>query len=371
MRFPAYWKEQHGNNPEARLIHSLTYDAARGVVVLFGGYNNEILSSDTWEYDGISWRPITPTDPENDGNPEARSFHSLTYDSARGVVVLFGGDGDNGRFLSDTWEYDGTSWKEITPTDPEGETAILAHAGLPSLTYDSARGVVVLFGGREGSGSDSTSFSDTGECRRCQLDRNHPHRPREAMAVLQRATCTASPTIRPAVWWFCLGALIVSLAYPTLGNTTVPAVTEITPTDPENDGNPSGRFFDRLTYDAARGVAVLFGGHEASDPTDPTRISYLSDAREYDGISWKQITPIDPENDGNPSGRSFHGLTYDAARGVVVLFGGYESGSLLRPRYCDGFLSDTWEYGGFIGGFALPLSKTKFLNLFLCISWFQ
>ena len=34
---------------------------------------------------------MTPTDPEGDGNPSARQNHSLTYDATRGIVVLFGG----------------------------------------------------------------------------------------------------------------------------------------------------------------------------------------------------------------------------------------------------------------------------------------
>ena len=54
-------------------------------MILFGG------GDDTWEYDGLSWRQITPTDPEDDGSPSARFSAGLTYDAARGVVVLFGG----------------------------------------------------------------------------------------------------------------------------------------------------------------------------------------------------------------------------------------------------------------------------------------
>ena len=55
---------------------------------------------------------ITPEDPEGDGNP---SGGALIYDAARGIVVLFGGSSGQ------PWEYDGTSWTEITPTDPEGD----------------------------------------------------------------------------------------------------------------------------------------------------------------------------------------------------------------------------------------------------------
>ena len=57
--------------------------------MLYGGNDGQRLN-DTWEWDGVSWELITPTDPEGDGNPSARDSHALTYDVSRGRVVLFG-----------------------------------------------------------------------------------------------------------------------------------------------------------------------------------------------------------------------------------------------------------------------------------------
>ena len=58
----------------------------------------------------IELEKIIPTDPERDENPSARSNHSLIYDDARDVMVLFGGFGDfdsnnTNPLLADTWEY--------------------------------------------------------------------------------------------------------------------------------------------------------------------------------------------------------------------------------------------------------------------------
>ena len=39
---------------------------------MFGGYDGTSYLSDTWEYDGNSWREITTTDPEGDGDPSNR-----------------------------------------------------------------------------------------------------------------------------------------------------------------------------------------------------------------------------------------------------------------------------------------------------------
>ncbi|MCK4340256.1 MAG: hypothetical protein KAY37_00855 [Phycisphaerae bacterium] len=70
----------------------MAYDSARGVVVLFGGG-----LGDTWEWDGDQWAY------QSVSGPSPRCSHAMAYDSARGVTVLFGGTA--GTTYSDTWEY--------------------------------------------------------------------------------------------------------------------------------------------------------------------------------------------------------------------------------------------------------------------------
>ena len=82
----------------ARYGHALAYDSARFRTVLFGGAGNIGVLSDTWEWDGTTW-----TQKSLATSPPARSSHALAYDSARGRTVLFGGRPDSGLF-SDTWE---------------------------------------------------------------------------------------------------------------------------------------------------------------------------------------------------------------------------------------------------------------------------
>ena len=58
-----------------------------GKVLLYGGsrikkYTQGWYSiglDDLWEYNGISWKKLTPTDPENDGNPAEKSEHAMVY----------------------------------------------------------------------------------------------------------------------------------------------------------------------------------------------------------------------------------------------------------------------------------------------------
>lgn len=118
--------------------HAMAYDSARGVVVLFGGEGWDGHLDDTWEWNGTNWTQLSPPN-----RPSARSVHAMAYDSARGVVVLFGGLDGSGTHRDDTWEWDGTNWMQRGPASQPPARA--GHA----MAYDSAREVTVLFGGSD------------------------------------------------------------------------------------------------------------------------------------------------------------------------------------------------------------------------------
>ena len=82
----------------------MAYDAARGEVVLFGGFGHARLG-DTWTWDGTDWTKQHPAH-----SPDARQEMGMTWDDARGHVILFGGF--DGAALGDTWTWDGTDWSE-------------------------------------------------------------------------------------------------------------------------------------------------------------------------------------------------------------------------------------------------------------------
>ncbi len=82
------WSLRTNDGPRARASHALAYDSARGVTVLFGGFNYETRSGfgDTWEWDGNAWMQRFPTT-----SPAPRWGPVMVYDSVRNVTVLFGG----------------------------------------------------------------------------------------------------------------------------------------------------------------------------------------------------------------------------------------------------------------------------------------
>src|ERR1051326_8646675 len=77
---------------------------------------------------------------------------------------------------------------------------------------------------------------------------------------------------------------------------------------PRGTAGPPPRRSDALVYDAARGVAVLFGGSDGTNSNGETW--------ELAGTTWSRRA-------GNPSARALHAMSYDATRNVSVLFGGY------------------------------------------------
>ncbi len=138
------WTLQHpATSPPPRFGASMAYDAATGTVVLFGGYGcggGCGMLGDTWTWDGTTWTQQHPAT-----SPSARYYESMAYDAARGNVVLFGGSfcGCTGAgMLNDTWTWDGTTWTQQVPaTSPPASW----HA---AMTYDTATGNTVLFGGQ-------------------------------------------------------------------------------------------------------------------------------------------------------------------------------------------------------------------------------
>jgi hypothetical protein len=113
----------------------MTYDAATGQVVLFGGAENASFFHDTWTWDGTDWTKQHPIH-----SPTPREYAGMTYDAAAGQVVLFGGSTAIGEFVADTWTWDGTEWSQQQPTH---SPSARDEAG---MSYDG-HGQVVLFGG--------------------------------------------------------------------------------------------------------------------------------------------------------------------------------------------------------------------------------
>src|SRR5437773_7108391 len=123
-------------SPSGRDASEMTFDAADGKIILFGGYD---LSSgwlnDTWTFSAGSWTQLTPS-----VSPQPRASPTLAYDAIDGYVLLFGGNGNRG-YLNDTWTFLGGSWTQLVPSvSPPSRD-------LPAIAYDGKGGYIVIFGG--------------------------------------------------------------------------------------------------------------------------------------------------------------------------------------------------------------------------------
>jgi hypothetical protein len=122
-------------------------------VVLFGGItpggiNGTTPHNDTWAFAGGAWTEISTG---ASGSPESRDYAAMTYDSADGYILLFGGYDPNlcptfdpdeypACFLGDTWNYSAGVWTQLFIAGPTARY-------MAQMTFDSEDGYVLFFSG--------------------------------------------------------------------------------------------------------------------------------------------------------------------------------------------------------------------------------
>ncbi len=260
--------------PVGRQRHAMVYDTARGVSVLFGGIdvNSSSVSDtnatygDTWEFDGLAWQQKFPAH-----SPSARYGHAMTYDSARGVTVLFGGraqiSGQTTCF-NDVWEWNGSDWSLVATVGASPSPR--AYHG---MAYDSARRAHVMHGGLFVFLVEGDTWEYNGAARTWLLRSQ----------------------------------------------------------DPAGNG-PSSRFWFQMVFDAARDRTLLFGGTQNT-------VAQFGDTWVWDGHlgAWAQLNPS-----AHPSPRQLYTLAYDSIRKVVLLQCGQHPSDnypLVNDR-------ESWEWDG-------------------------
>jgi hypothetical protein len=122
-----------------------------GKLVLFGGvtgqYSTALTVNETWEFDGTTWTQRTPTHA-----PSARGSAAMATVGDR--IVLFGGQTQNAGYLGDTWVWDGDDWSQIETATEPSPRAYAATGGLGS-TMVVAGG---LGGGQTAEAQDTWVF---------------------------------------------------------------------------------------------------------------------------------------------------------------------------------------------------------------------
>ncbi|HEY6239047.1 MAG TPA: kelch repeat-containing protein [Thermoplasmata archaeon] len=241
--------------PPARWGGSLAYDPVDAALVLFGGTDGTGYNGDTWTFNGSGWYHASTV------GPSPRAFAQMAFDALDGYVVLFGGAqgsaaGTGWTVDSDTWEYRGGVWQNITTQLP---IAPPPTAG-GSATYDSADQALLLFGG--------SSIAPNGAPGTC-----YPNGATWTFAggswTSVAATTVPAGQMLPMEAFDAVDHLVLVFG----GAQSVGGVCQVTAgtwsyvgggwsnlTGPAS-ASPAGRDAGAVTFDGAEGVVLLFGGN--------------------------------------------------------------------------------------------------------------
>lgn len=247
------WTLRATTGPSPRVMNAMAFDENRCVVVLFGGVEEpgEVgdYLNDTWEWDGTSWTEKCQNCP-----PTTRNSGGMVYDSTRQVVLLFGGYAPG--LLNDTWEWNGTDWTQVFTTTRPSRRSDFAMA------YDHARNRTVVFGGSLqpvlcGARSDETWELDmsVSPATWTQVATSIQPSPRETTMVYDSAR---SVMVLFGGTEACPSVSNLGDTWEYDGTTWSPLATPTAPLP---------RHSYALAFDSIREEVILFGG--ASSPTSP------------------------------------------------------------------------------------------------------
>lgn len=230
------WQIEPTSLVPSRRAYPAAVTAHNGALFLFGGQGSGVLR-DTWQFDGTVWKELYPS-----VSPPARTRALLAFDSVRSEVVLYGGLTNNGTPLTDTWIWNGTTWTAKAPTTNPGPTTTTG-----AMLYDPVRNRTWFLDAEAGNGPSAKLWSWDGST---------------------------------GQWTFVAA-----------------------PGGPPSCTSPS------FAFDPVRKVSVMFGGTGRDDTWT------------WDGTSWLKLLPLT-----RPPGRQGAGLAWDSRRERLVLFGGQTLG---------------------------------------------
>ena len=305
--------------PSVRDQLEMAYDPVTRAVVLFGGYEPQVAAAgDTWTFSNGSWTDLST---QFSSSPPARWGDSLTWDSADGYVLLFGGRNTTS-FFNDTWAFNGSAWARLPTNVSPSPREYMAMAD------DMLDGYVVATGGGignlpVGSGSPWTFFNDTWTFRSGQWTNQtnssggtglvstvaYDANDREVVAL---GTPTADGTLAcpgPAYTW-------------TFANGTWTNLSA-------SKGMTSPRvLFPAMVYDPYTSSVILFGGKTRDGGgCDAADFTYAFASGHWSNLS-ANLSAV-------PGNRDAAASAFDPAFGGIVLFGGtWDSYSL--------YFNDAW-----------------------------
>ena len=294
--------------------HLIYHDGQRRLLML-GAYQAPDMPELTplWEWDKTDWKLVPVT-----GAPPMRTLSAAVYDSRRNRIVMYGGLGRAGLDdpRSDTWEWDGRRWLQM----PDAGAGSRDHH---SMAYDEARGRTVMYGG-------ASSIGDA------PAKREFPTDTWEWDGRSWTRIETPGPGARSGAGMVYDSARKCIVLFGGVGGSSGNAMrfrdtwtwdgaswTKVT------EEGPVGRNGHAMVFDARGGVVLMWGGTVGS--------AHLDDMWRWDGGRWTEI----PVGGSKPGKRTGAEMVYDAARKLVVLYGGR-----IRENGVVRTSGEMWEWHG-------------------------
>lgn len=300
------WVRVNATEPSPRTAPGMAYHEASRRTILFGGmigldWPNVGAHGETLAWNGTVWTTLDPG-----GQVPFKRFETpLTYDSARGRIVLHSGAAiewsPSNHHIPGTYEFDGTDWYFVHPTGP-----LARHAH--GLVYDAARNVTVMIQGKHGM-DDLWEWNSTAATWTHRLNGQMPSRGWAGAAY--------DPVRQRVVVFGGYSADFIKLGDTWEWDGTSWELRAPTQPQPAGPGERNGA---QLAWDPVRQRVVMVGGESYT--------AQHSDMWEWTGSSWtpRQATGLTP--------RVNHALAYDTHRSRLIAVCGVRGGSSL---------GDTWE----------------------------
>lgn len=289
--------------PSPRSLARMAWNAASHQAVLFGGRGvldqaTGVLhaSDETWIWNGGKWVQQFPLT-----TPPARAAHTMVYDSARGRIVMFGGRQEPASlnapavYLNDTWAWKHGNWTRI---ESEQNPTPRHFNG---MAYDSDRDRILLYGGLEyaADGKNSQNDYETWEFDGVQwtlLDTDSV----KVIKPLLAYDAAAKQTVM--VGLSDTGTARVMYRWDATAKAWVQFPSSTTMPTCVNEGH--------LIYQEHRGRLLFFGG------VCPTGTPGGEEVFEWDGSAWTKLT-------SNAVARGLgQAVAYDPLRDQIYSYGG-------------------------------------------------
>ena len=289
------WTQVGGTGPTVTKP-ILTYDAARNQIIMLALDANAATVMYSYDADAGTWSQVKPATL-----PACANEGQMAYNPDTQTVVYTGGVCSNSTGVDLTYEWDGTTWNNITLVTPDTEVFGAA------MDYDQSRQLMTLFGGSPVVGlpvSDTWVYSSQSKAWFSLSDGTRP----AARSLYAFVTDPVNNTI-----WF-YGGSDDSIVYSDFWQYNDGTWTQIF-----NDSTPASCLTPAAAWDSDRNKLVM--------------VCANSDLYEWDGTTWTGHIGLK----NTPPTHQWGSVVYDPTLKKTVLYGGFDG-----VNYSD----ETWTWDG-------------------------